>query len=314
MAKRRMLSLSVIESGKFLKMALSSQALYMHLVVHADDDGVVEAYSVMALIGCQPGDLEILITKGFVTILRDEDLIAYINDWLEMNTLRADRKIDSKYKELLLKIIPDVNILESKQRADRKPKQSPKLLENNNNEVGRPKDRLIQQQHNTSEFKRNNNNTIDMGRPNDVKDEFNKEKENVVVDFKSELLKMNIPKNSIAFLLSRFTQSLIEKQVINLKQQNQKIIKNPAAWLFSACQNNYDIIASESIPKTKKLNLVPEQITFDADVEDNVEISKSGKNINDDLNNIIHTVATNVSFNREEQIAALKKKLAKGGY
>ncbi len=38
MAERRMFSRSVVESARFLKMPVSSQNLYFHLVMNADDD------------------------------------------------------------------------------------------------------------------------------------------------------------------------------------------------------------------------------------------------------------------------------------
>ena len=43
MAKRRMFSLDVTDTDKFLDMPTSSQALYFHLGMHADDDGFVSA-------------------------------------------------------------------------------------------------------------------------------------------------------------------------------------------------------------------------------------------------------------------------------
>ena len=50
-------------------------------------------------------------------VLNDE-LVTYIADWSENNKIRADRKVDSRYKSLLLKLIPDVNLIEAKKRAD----------------------------------------------------------------------------------------------------------------------------------------------------------------------------------------------------
>lgn len=44
-----MVSRKIVESARFLKMPATSQNLYFHLVVNADDDGIVEAYSVLAL-------------------------------------------------------------------------------------------------------------------------------------------------------------------------------------------------------------------------------------------------------------------------
>lgn len=117
MAERRMFSKKIIDSARFIKMPTSSQALYFHMGVRADDDGIVEGYNVMRMIGATEDDLKVLVAKGFVTIL-NEDLVAYINDWKEHNLIRADRKVDSIYKDLLLQIVPEVQILEPKQRSD----------------------------------------------------------------------------------------------------------------------------------------------------------------------------------------------------
>lgn len=103
-------------------MPTSTQCLYFHLGLHADDDGIVEAYPILNSIGATEDDLKILVAKNFVNVL-NEDLVTYITDWKENNKIRADRKIDSIYKDLLLQVIPEVEILEKKPRADRLPKQ-----------------------------------------------------------------------------------------------------------------------------------------------------------------------------------------------
>lgn len=130
-----MFSKRIVESARFLKMPPSTQALYFHLGLHADDDGVVEGYNVMLQTGSTEDDLKILTAKGFVTVLND-DLVTYINDWRENNRIRADRKIDSIYKDLLIKMIPDVKIQHAKARADTGKKTGVKVLEGN----GRPLD------------------------------------------------------------------------------------------------------------------------------------------------------------------------------
>ncbi len=90
----------------------TTQNLYFHLVLNTDDDGVVEAFPVMRLIGATEDDLKILVEKVFVYLL-NEDLVVYISDWNEQNTIRSDRKVDSVYKNLLLKIVPDIEYKES---------------------------------------------------------------------------------------------------------------------------------------------------------------------------------------------------------
>lgn len=113
MASRRMFSLRIISTARFLKMPVSSQALYFHLGMHADDDGIVEAYPVIKTVGCTEDDLRVLCAKGFVQVL-NEDMVSFITDWQENNKIRADRKIDSIYKDLLIQMNPDAKPLEKK--------------------------------------------------------------------------------------------------------------------------------------------------------------------------------------------------------
>ena len=119
MASRRMFSQRIINSARFLKMPVSARLLYYDLGMRADDDGIVEAFTTIRMIGCTEDDLKVLVAKGFVKVL-NEDLISYITDWNENNKIRADRKIDSIYKDLLLKVLPDVPVIEKKERADAK--------------------------------------------------------------------------------------------------------------------------------------------------------------------------------------------------
>lgn len=119
MAQRRMFSKTITNSARFLKMPKEVQNLYFHLCMHADDDGVVEAFTVMQILGTEEDSVKLLAAKGFVRPL-NEDLVAYIIDWNEHNLIRADRKIDSIYKELLLQVIPEVELTNPKPRADTK--------------------------------------------------------------------------------------------------------------------------------------------------------------------------------------------------
>ena len=118
-AERRMISKKIVESARFIKMPASSQNLYFHLLLNADDDGIVEAFTVMNLIRANDDDLRVLVGKGFVQLL-SEELVSYIVDWREQNKIRADRKVDSIYKELLLRVNPEVELLEMKDRSDMK--------------------------------------------------------------------------------------------------------------------------------------------------------------------------------------------------
>jgi len=119
MAQRRMVSIKIIDSAKFIKMPVSCQSLYFHLIARADDDGIVEAFNVMRMVGASEDDLKILVAKQFATVL-NEDLVTFINDWNEHNLIRADRKIDSIYQELLLQIVGSDEIKQKRERADRR--------------------------------------------------------------------------------------------------------------------------------------------------------------------------------------------------
>ena len=113
MASRRMFSRRITDSSRFVRMPLSAQALYFHLGQHADDDGVVEAYPVMRMIGANEDDLRMLILKEFVIPLNN-DYVSYLPDWMEHNKIRADRKEDSLYIDLLLQVVPDAEIRQAK--------------------------------------------------------------------------------------------------------------------------------------------------------------------------------------------------------
>ena len=103
MAERRMFAKSVINSARFLTMPPSSRLLYYDLGMAADDDGVVEAFTVMRTTGAADDDLRVLVSKGFVSLLNDE-LVAYITDWTTNNQIRKDRYQPSIYKNLLVKL------------------------------------------------------------------------------------------------------------------------------------------------------------------------------------------------------------------
>lgn len=111
MAERRMFAKAIINSARFLRMPTSSRLLYYDLGMSADDDGVVEAFTVMRTTGATEDDLRVLSAKGFVSILND-DLVAIITDWKQNNQIRPDRYKPSVYAHLLVKIedgIPNDN-------------------------------------------------------------------------------------------------------------------------------------------------------------------------------------------------------------
>lgn len=103
MAERRMFSKSIVSSARFLRMPQTSRLLYYDLGMAADDDGVVEAFTVIRTTGAAEDDLRVLAAKGFITVLND-DLVSFIRDWSVNNQLRKDRYHPSLYTELLVKL------------------------------------------------------------------------------------------------------------------------------------------------------------------------------------------------------------------
>lgn len=103
MAERRMFSKTVVNSARFLTMPPSSRLLYYDLGMAADDDGVVEAFTVIRMTGAVEDDLRVLVAKGFISLLNDE-MVAYIVDWSKNNQIRKDRYNPSIYQELLVRL------------------------------------------------------------------------------------------------------------------------------------------------------------------------------------------------------------------
>ena len=100
MAERRMFSKTVVDSDAFLDMPLSTQALYFHLSMRADDDGFLNnTKRIQRLIGATDDDLKLLIMKRFV--IPFEDGIVVIKHWRMNNYLRKDRYTQTIYQEEL---------------------------------------------------------------------------------------------------------------------------------------------------------------------------------------------------------------------
>ena len=98
MADRRMFSKTIIDSDDFLDMPLSTQALYFHLSMRADDDGFLNnARKIMRTIGANQNDYDLLVAKAF--IIQFEDGICVIKHWRINNYLRADRYKKTVYQE-----------------------------------------------------------------------------------------------------------------------------------------------------------------------------------------------------------------------
>lgn len=102
MAQRRMIALSVYRQTKFLMLSFAAQALYAHLVVNADDDGVVQAFPIIRMVGAKEEDLRELIDKGYVLEVND-DFLVFITDWLKQNRVPPNKYHEGAFTEEMKK-------------------------------------------------------------------------------------------------------------------------------------------------------------------------------------------------------------------
>lgn len=108
MAERRMFAKTIIDSDAFLDMPISSQNLYFHLGMRADDDGVINnPKSIMRLCGAKDVDMNLLINKKFVLLL--DEAIIVIKHWKINNYIQKDRYKPSKYLDLINSLSLDEN-------------------------------------------------------------------------------------------------------------------------------------------------------------------------------------------------------------
>lgn len=98
MAERRMFAKTIIDSDTFLDMPLSTQALYFHLSMRADDDGFINnPRKIQRSIGATDDDLKLLVLKQFILIF--ESGIIVIRHWRLHNYIRNDRYKETIYTE-----------------------------------------------------------------------------------------------------------------------------------------------------------------------------------------------------------------------
>lgn len=97
MAERRMFAKSVIDSDLFLDMPPTTQMLYFHLAMRADDDGFINnPRRIQRMIGASDDDMRILIAKQF--ILTFENGVIVIRHWKLHNYIRKDMYHPTEYQ------------------------------------------------------------------------------------------------------------------------------------------------------------------------------------------------------------------------
>ncbi|MFY4465309.1 conserved phage C-terminal domain-containing protein [Lactobacillus paragasseri] len=95
---RRMISSKVVDTDNFLDMPSTSQNLYFHLLMHADDDGFLgNPKTITRSIGAHQDDLTLLVEKGYLFVFEDGAIA--IKDWFIHNYIPKDRYHETVYKE-----------------------------------------------------------------------------------------------------------------------------------------------------------------------------------------------------------------------
>ena len=98
MAERRMFTKKIVDSDAFLDMPLSTQSLYFHLAMRADDEGFVNSpKKIQRMIGATDDDMKVLLTKKF--IIAFESGVVVIKHWKMHNYIQSDRFKPTQYTE-----------------------------------------------------------------------------------------------------------------------------------------------------------------------------------------------------------------------
>lgn len=106
MANKRMFTMKIVDSDAFLDMPLSSQCLYFHLNMRADDDGFIRnGKSIMRMLDAEENDIQNLIKNGY--LVKCSDSLYEVIGFLEMNRESGKQRIRNtkKYKEWRKKIL-----------------------------------------------------------------------------------------------------------------------------------------------------------------------------------------------------------------
>ena len=108
MAERRMFAKTIIDSDAFLDMPITSQLLYFHLSIRADDDGFInKPKTIMRMIGSKDDDINLLIAKKF--LIPFESGVVVIKHWKIHNYIQNDRYNETKYKNEKAQLVLDEN-------------------------------------------------------------------------------------------------------------------------------------------------------------------------------------------------------------
>jgi len=236
MGEHRMFSNRIANSARFLQMPTEAQLLYFHFILRADDDGIVESYPILKLLGIPTDNYRLLIAKGYIKEL-NEDQVIVITDWLEHNAIRADRKTNSIYLNLMQKKFPELPYIEPKPRSD---------VKDNSKRLALP--------------------STDSPRTEEVKlSQVNLSKDNISEPFNKfwNLYDKRTSKSKSLKLWNKIKPELYEtifQHVINYVKStpDKQYRKHPDTYLRNECWNDEIIVKDKQTDTPKKLRSVEE--------------------------------------------------------
>lgn len=228
MADKRMIARSIVQSKRFLVMSLGAQALYLQLVIQADNDGVVEAFPVMRMCGAQLGDLDNLIRQGFVRWLIEDDVVVVLSDFQFMNLLKNFEKYPpGRYIQSLYEIYPELV------RRDVNGNLPLLLQEYSGSTPGVIPENSL----NTPPNKDNKDSGEEI---NTVQDRASYPQASSLTDGEIIALAMTlgVSSHTISALIGQYGVGIVEEQ-LSLMSRQRTTISRPDDWLTKACQQGW---------------------------------------------------------------------------
>lgn len=220
MARRRMFSLDVVDTDKFLDMPSSTQALYFHLGMRADDDGFVSSPKrITKTVNCAEDDLKLLVTKGY--LIPFESGVVVISDWKINNELKKDR-----YK-------PTIHLSEFEKIQTQKNKSYSLIKSMTDTKCFRNVSKMDTQD--------------SIGKDSIGKDSIDKEP--------GEVLKKKAPEETINSAINSYTDNPELKQaLIDFIEMRKRMKKPPTLKALKLCLKKLDNLAIDDFIKIKIVN------------------------------------------------------------
>lgn len=249
MAERRMFAKTIIDSDAFIDMPLSTQALYFHLSMRADDDGFINnPKKIQRMIGAADDDIKVLITKKF--IIPFESGIVVIKHWKIHNYIQKDRYKPTMYLE-------EKSMLETKENKGYTLKENDCIQDvyimdtQVRKELGKSKSKISKE----IELVKDNNIIISERNDRVSKSQLEEEFNIIWSDYPNKKGKANALKSYIKARKKGTTKETIYNglqnyiKCIKIEKTEQQYIKHGSTWFNQECWNDDYTIKREMTTK-----------------------------------------------------------------